>query len=102
MDGRRSSIQRLLCVVDRVSDKFKGLGSVFYGKDQSVCFPAEDEDKENRQSIICVNTDDNHQQFLLDCDNLLLSDLIASEVTKLEIDGVLFIENSEIVYEGLG
>ena len=94
MDGRRSSIQRLLCVVDRVSDKFKGLGS--------VCFPAEDEDKENRQSIICVNTDDNHQQFLLDCDNLLLSDLIASEVTKLEIDGVLFIENSEIVYEGLG
>ena len=80
----------------------KGSDLYFMVKDQSVCFPAEDEDKENRQSIICVNTDDNHQQFLLDCDNLLLSDLIASEVTKLEIDGVLFIENSEIVYEGLG
>lgn len=78
----------------------KGSDLYFMVKDQSVCFPAEDEDKENRQSIICVNTDDNHQQFLLDCDNLLLSDLIASEVTKLEIDGVLFIENSEIVYEG--
>lgn len=30
------SIQRLLCVVDRVSDKFKGLGSEFYVK-RSIC-----------------------------------------------------------------
>ena len=78
----------------------KGSDLNFMLKDQSVCLPAEDEDKKNRQSIICVNTDDNHQQFLEKHDDLLLSDLIGSEVTKLEIDGVLFIENSEIVYEG--
>lgn len=78
----------------------KGSDLNFMLKDQSVCLPAEDEDKKNRQSIIRINTDDNHQQFLEKHDDLLLSDLIGSEVTKLEIDGVLFIENSEIVYEG--
>ena len=54
-------------------------------------------------SVIKVNTDDNHKQFLSDCNSsleVLLSDLLTSLVTELVIDGETFIANGQIVYAG--
>lgn len=70
--------------------------------DQSCCLPPLNEDEDNMSSVIKVNTDDNHQQFLEDCEDLsmLLSDLLTSLVTELVIDGETFIANGQIVYAG--
>ena len=60
-------------------------------------------DHEDLPSKIYVNTDDNHKQFLSDCNSsleVLLSDLLTSLVTELVIDGETFIANGQIVYAG--
>lgn len=79
--------------------------------DQSCCLPpvkiklSEDgtEIHEDLPSKIYVNTDDNHKQFLSDCNSsleVLLNDLLTCLVTELVIDGETFIANGQIVYAG--
>lgn len=71
--------------------------------DQSCCLPPQNKDEEKMTSVIKVNTDDNHKQFLEDCNGsleVLLNDLLSSLVTELVIDGETFIANGQIVYAG--
>ena len=73
-------------------------------QDQTKCTFLALKDNQGNEVLneIKIRTDDNHQYFLENCQGLglLLSDLTQCPIAKLEIDGELFIDNFEIVYEG--
>lgn len=112
-DGARALKSSCLLSINAVNYPANLLGSDLFEmlNDQSCCLPpvkiklSEDgtEIHEDLPSKIYVNTDDNHKQFLSDCNSsleVLLSDLLTSLVTELVIDGETFIANGQIVYAG--